>query len=474
MSETFDARPAPRLSLEAFELLRRVIRARAGISLNDSKRALVEARLARRLRATGCASFDEYAHWVEGLDAEDAEVLELLNCMTTNKTSFFREPHHFEALERSVIPELRARAERSGDRRLRVWSAGCSTGQEAYSIAITLRRALAGATGWDVKVLASDLDTRVLDVAREGVYAASELHTVPVADRARFFAPVSRGLYRVSEEVRELVTFRRINLADAAWPIRTTFDAIFCRNVVIYFERDTQRAVYERIAALLEPEGYLFAGHSENLYWMSDLFRSAGPTAYKPAHAPRATGRGESPKAPALRQVSLQAGGVHVTAEPACVRTVLGSCVAVCLHDPVARVGGMNHFVLPDGVDDVTPARFGNHAMEALLEGLARLGAREGRLEAKIFGGANLVTSLAGERSVADRNVAFVERWLEERGIAVVAKKIGGERALVVAYDPTTGRARVRVVDADRRAISVTPAPLRESGAPPAHASHVR
>lgn len=273
-----------------FGALRDLIYKVAGISLGDNKKQLLVARLGRRLRMLGLATF---AHYHQRLVAEDPggdEMREMLNCVTTNKTDFFRENHHFEYLRDHVLREAKERAARGGPRRLRIWSAGCSTGEEPYSIAMTLLDALGGTGGWDIKILASDLDTQVLATAEKGIYAQERVASLPESIKHAHFLRGkgdSDGLVRVRPELQKLISFRRINFVETPWPIRTHFDLIFCRNVIIYFDRDTQRRLFERMREKVAPHGYLFVGHSENLFWLKDLFEPVHPTIYVPHGAVR-------------------------------------------------------------------------------------------------------------------------------------------------------------------------------------------
>src|SRR5581483_5988820 len=199
-------------------------------------------------------------------------------------TDFFREPAHFIFLKDTVFPQLLERAQRGGARRLRIWSAGCSTGEEPYSIAMTLREHFGPPPGWDVKILASDIDTEVLHKAEQGVYAVDHMHDVPGLLRQKYFlrgTGANAGRVRVRPELQELIKFRRINLIEEPWPIHTRFDLIFCRNVIIYFDRPTQQRLFERLAEYLHDDGYLLLGHSENLHWLNDLFVSQGNTIHR-------------------------------------------------------------------------------------------------------------------------------------------------------------------------------------------------
>ena len=271
----------------------------------------------------------------------------------------------------------------------------------------------------------------------------------------------------VTSRLRELVTFRRLNFVEATWPVRSQFDVIFCRNVTIYFDRETQEGVYARFARHLHPGGFLVAGHSESLHWLSKTFAPVGQTIYRLVNRQsRASRASRMPRArltsvpplppppPPLPEVAIHSGGVHSSAQPSLVRTLLGSCVAACIFDPDARVGGMNHFMLPDGCEtDWVPTRFGAHAMDALVEALVSLGANRSRLSAKIFGGAHVLRGMAASRRIPDDNVAFVRRYLAEARIPVAAEKVGGDLPMLIRFETHTGRAFVRAVegrDADR------------------------
>lgn len=263
-----------------FQRVRRIINEVAGISLADGKRELVYSRLSRRLRQRGLRRFEDYCDLLETQD-DTAELGEFVNALTTNLTAFFREPHHFEFLARELLPAL-IRERGFGTRRIRVWSAGCSTGEEPYSIAMVLRETLP-ATGWDVKILATDLDSNVLATAGQGVYELSRVKDLPEARLRRWFQKgrgAQAGRVRVAPALRELITFRRLNLMDE-WPMRGAFDIVFCRNVVIYFDKPTQRVLFERFADQLVEQGHLFVGHSESLFKVTERFVPLGKTIYQ-------------------------------------------------------------------------------------------------------------------------------------------------------------------------------------------------
>ena len=275
----------PALSAGEFERFRRLIHDATGITLGDSKRTLLVARLGKRLRHLRLESFADYWDYLAHRDPEGRERVELVNSITTNKTDFFRERHHFDFVRDVVVPEARVRAAgAAGATTLALWSSACSTGEEPYSLAMTMRDALGDDRRIGASILATDIDTDVLGRATAGVYAEERIAEVPADVRHRHFLrgrDAYAGAVRVRPEVRRLVTFRQLNLVGDAWPVEGSFDVIFCRNVIIYFTRETQRRLFERLARHLAPHGYLMVGHSETLHWLADLFEPVGPTIYR-------------------------------------------------------------------------------------------------------------------------------------------------------------------------------------------------
>ena len=264
-----------------FERIRRLIRENAGIALAPSKHEMVYSRLARRLRARGLARFSEYVALLDGSDPAEWEAF--VNSLTTNLTSFFRESHHFAALAAHVE---RLRHERSGD--VSVWCCASSTGEEPYSIAMTLADAFGTLTP-PVTVIGTDVDTSVLAKAQAGVYSEERVAKLTPDQLRRFFVrdPGNGGevTYTVRPELRRLVMFRQVNLLEQRWPIRGPLDAIFCRNVMIYFDKVIQRRILHRFVPLMQPDALLFAGHSESFLHSGDLFRLRGSTVYELATA---------------------------------------------------------------------------------------------------------------------------------------------------------------------------------------------
>ncbi|PZR31202.1 protein-glutamate O-methyltransferase CheR [Caulobacter segnis] len=252
----------------------------AGISLPDSKATLVYSRLAKRLRALGLRSFAEYCAFVASEKGAD-ESQEMLRALTTNVTRFFREPHHFEDLRVNVLEPVADKVRAGG--RLRLWSAASSTGQEPYSMAFTVLSVWPNAADLDIRILGTDIDTNVLATGRAAVYDESLLEGIPAATRSQYFErdASDRRAWRVCEAARSMVAFRELNLNGPSWPMKGPFDAIFCRNVVIYFDEPTQERVWSRFAPLVAPGGRLYVGHSERVGASVTAFESCGLTAYR-------------------------------------------------------------------------------------------------------------------------------------------------------------------------------------------------
>lgn len=261
-----------------FETIRKLLYDHCGIALNDRKQDMVYSRLTRRLRLTGTKNFREYLEHLEVGHGEEWEAF--VNALTTNLTSFFREPHHFPILAEHILGVSR--------RPVRIWCSASSTGEEPYTIAMTVIDAFDSYRP-PVEIVATDIDTNVLDKARAGVYPLDRLEKLPDGAAKRFFLKGKgphEGFARVRPELQSLITFKRLNLLDNGWPISGPFDAIFCRNVMIYFDKSTQRKILERFVPLMTPDSLLFAGHSESLHHVSDLFRLQGKTVYGLAKAP--------------------------------------------------------------------------------------------------------------------------------------------------------------------------------------------
>ncbi|HYN59265.1 MAG TPA: CheR family methyltransferase [Rubrivivax sp.] len=276
------ARPNPtagaldELSQADFERVRSMIHRHAGIALHPGKHGMVFSRLSRRLRALGKSDFAGYLDALEGAGSRTHEWQEFVNALTTNLTSFFREAHHFPVLAQHL-------QQRAAQGAVQLWCCAASTGEEPYSMAMTALDSVAH-LGTPVSILATDIDTAVLDKARRGIYPLAAVAGLDPALRKRHFLrgrAGNAGLVRVRPEALALVELRALNLLQPTWPMHGKFDAIFCRNVMIYFDKPTQRHLLERLAARLKPGGLLFAGHAENFTAAQDLFELQGKTVYR-------------------------------------------------------------------------------------------------------------------------------------------------------------------------------------------------
>lgn len=265
---------ATKLGRRQFEQIGRVVHRITGIKLPDGKQALVKGRLVKRLRALGIDSFDEYLAYVES-DASGRELASMIDALTTNKTSFFREPQHFDFLRDHVLPGL------TGGR-MRFWSAGCSSGEEPYTLAMLLRQRVPNVDRRDVRILATDISPAELAKARARRYSEDTVQDVPPMMRGRYLVCVQAKKpreYQVTDEVAGLVRFAELNLM-APWPMKGPFDAILCRNVMIYFDKPTQQQLVQRFWDLLKPGGHMFVGHSESLTRTTADFRYVQPAVY--------------------------------------------------------------------------------------------------------------------------------------------------------------------------------------------------
>ncbi|MDE8347116.1 MAG: protein-glutamate O-methyltransferase [Acidocella sp.] len=269
------------ITAKDFDVISGIMMAQTGISLPIAKANLVYSRVAKRLRQLGLRDFKEYCALVTSADGA-AECQEMIASLTTNVTRFFREPHHFEHLKTKILPDLVAAARTGG--RIRLWSAACSSGQEPYSMALTLLSVMPDAAKYDVKILATDIDPNMLKAGAEGIYDEAALEPVPASLRERWFRALNDGTGRrqAVDEMRKLVSFKKLNLI-GSWPIRNKFHAVFCRNVAIYFENDTQEMIWSRFFPLLEDQAALYIGHSERVSGLAEaLLRSDGITIYRP------------------------------------------------------------------------------------------------------------------------------------------------------------------------------------------------
>jgi len=253
-----------------------------GIKMPDVKRIMLQSRLQKRLLELKMSTFKEYIDYVFSPEGKIGEMIIMIDLVTTNKTDFFREPAHFEFLRRTALPHIYGQIREHG--KLKVWSAGCSTGEEPYTLAITLQEYLGNRTGHDYEIFATDLSTRVLERAVMAVYSEERAVDIPYEIKRKYFLkskdPKSRTI-RVVPELRNKVSFRRLNFMDSQYPVDKDFDIIFCRNVLIYFDRETQQEVINKLASRLKPDGYFFLGHSESITNMDVPLRQVQPTIFR-------------------------------------------------------------------------------------------------------------------------------------------------------------------------------------------------
>ena len=269
-----------------FVRLRRLIYTQSGINLSEDKKTMLELRVKRRLRSLNLHSYAEYCEYLFGHHGQREEVIHLLDVVTTNKTDFFREPDHFDYLVQKAVPDLMTRME-SG-RQLWVWSAGCSTGEEPYTLAMVLNEYAGDHPGFRFKVLATDISNTVLAKAKQGVFSSEVVRPVQSDLQKKYFMRSrdrESDLLRIVPELRRLVEFRRLNFMDADFGLSQKVDAIFCRNVIIYFDRPTQERILQKLTAQLVPGGYVFVGHSESLHAMDLPLVPVAPALYRRANA---------------------------------------------------------------------------------------------------------------------------------------------------------------------------------------------
>ena len=266
------------LSEVEFNKFREIVYREAGIKLADVKKILVQARLMKRLRFLNLESFEDYYNYL--LENFEEEKINFVNAITTNKTEFFRENDHFEYMKSYILPAFEAK----GENEIRIWSAGCSTGEEPYTIGITLLEYFKGKKAPFCKILATDIDTQVLEKGLNGVYTQEQVAGIDKKILKEYFLKgtgENQGFFKVKDFLKNLVFFRRLNLLADTYPMKKKFDVIFCRNVIIYFDKDTQRKLFDNFSRYLKDDGYLLVGHSENISSVTDKFFLAGRTIYR-------------------------------------------------------------------------------------------------------------------------------------------------------------------------------------------------
>ncbi len=280
---TFANDTALKMTDADYRLLSEFIYRQCGINLGDQKKTMLETRLNKRLKALGISSFHEYCALATSPGSGDSELIPLIDLVTTNKTDFFREPNHFDYLVRTALPEV----DRSGwgtARPLAVWSAACSTGEEPFTLAMVLSEYAESRPGFTFSILATDISTRVLQAAQKAIYEAEKVEPVPVQLRRKYLLrsrDPKNTVVRIVPELRSLVRFRRLNFLESDFGLRESVDVVFCRNVIIYFDKPTQEVILNRIARHVTPGGYVFMGHSETLFGLRVPLEQVAPTIYR-------------------------------------------------------------------------------------------------------------------------------------------------------------------------------------------------
>jgi len=271
------------LTQDTFNHFREFIQKELGIRMPDAKRILLESRLQKRLRATGCTSFESYYDYVFGTEGMEKELAKMMDAITTNKTDFFREPKHFDYMTGKALPALLNDNGSSGRKRIVCWSAGCSSGEEPYTLAMVLSEYVRNCEAMTFSILATDISTRVLEKAMMGIYSEELVDPVPMNFRKRYLMRSkdrSRGTVRIVPELRSKIVFRRLNFMEAHYDLSESVDIIFCRNVLIYFDQKTQERVVNNLCRHLNPGGFLFTGHSETLHSLNVPLVQAGSSVY--------------------------------------------------------------------------------------------------------------------------------------------------------------------------------------------------
>ncbi|HMK48817.1 MAG TPA: protein-glutamate O-methyltransferase [Thermodesulfovibrionales bacterium] len=272
------------MSKADFSRMSEFIYSECGIKMSVSKKVMLESRLRKRLRALGLTSYGEYCSYLFSSAGMEHEIIHMIDMVTTNKTDFFREPAHFDYLTKHALPELLNSYESGLRKAVLIWSAGCSTGEEPYTLSMVVNDFSESISGYRYNILATDISTRVLNAAKSGTYLAERVEPVPAVMKRKYLLRSkdrSKGLVRVVPELRKRVEFRRLNFMDSDFGMRDPADIIFCRNVIIYFDRRTQESLISRFCRYLRPGGYLFMGHSETLFGMDVPLVQVAPTIYR-------------------------------------------------------------------------------------------------------------------------------------------------------------------------------------------------
>jgi chemotaxis protein methyltransferase CheR len=403
---------------------------------------MLQARLQKRLWKLEMSSFDDYCDYLFSHEGMENELQHMINVVTTNKTEFFREPKHFEYLTEQVLPELIQKKGFSDT--FMVWCAGCSTGEEPYSLAMVLNEFAERNRDFRFLILATDISSKVLEHAKLGIYEEERIESVPMNLRKKYVLrskSSENGLVRIVPELRARIRFRRLNFMDRTFGLRELMDMVFCRNVIIYFDRPTQEGVLTRICNHLRPGGYLFTGHSETLNGMKLPLTPVSHTVYRHIDA-YATEKQELPI------IYLKPAEICITDKPSVVRTVLGSCLAITMFHP-SGIAAICHALLPepdqhDAKEDApfNPLKYVTLVIPEMIAKLKEYGIKIEELEVKMFGGADMLTSredLGKNQAVGRLNSRKALMVLESHGLKVRVSDVGGTLGRKIFFYTHTG-----------------------------------
>jgi chemotaxis protein methyltransferase CheR len=410
---------------------------------------VLEDRLKRRMAKLNLASCSEYCKYLFADDRSNAEeLIQLIDVVTTNKTDFFREKAHFDFLQGKVLPDLRTRI--GDNRELLIWSAGCSRGEEPYTLAIVLNEYKEAHPGFRFRILATDISTTVLDKAESGIFPSDVVAPVPPHLIKKYFMRSRNhdsNLLRVIPELREMIEFRRLNLMEE-FGIAELVDAIFCRNVAIYFDQSAQKQLFWKFSRQLVDGGYLFLGHSESLHHMDVPLTPVAPALYKKtASRPK---KQASKIGTDLQIVHLEPGEVHFARNPVLLKTILGSCIGVAFWNPVQGVGALCHGVLPKcpkGITGKEGYRYVDFAIRDLAKQFEDCGAHRADLQVKVFGGADVLSGYSTDpqrATVGQQNCQTALEVLQDENLTLLVSDIGGSVGRAIQFDTGSGEVRLR------------------------------
>ncbi len=420
------------------------IQAELGIKMPLAKKPMLQARLRKRLRASGIHLFDEYYEYVFSPEGFRIELPHMIDVVTTNKTDFFREPKHFEFLAETFLATFLDQDGFAYGRMFRAWCAGCSTGEEPYTLAMVLQDFAEQHPGFDYSITATDISNRVLEHAKQGIYTYEKIKPVPDELMQKYWLKgkdKSEGLVRILPALRAKVTFQRLNLNAKEYKMRKNLDVIFCRNVIIYFDRPTQQTILNHLCQHLKPEGYLFMGHSEALTGMTLPLIPQGNTIYHRTGANSSTLE--------LPFITLNPGELIVTDKPTIIRTVLGSCVAVTMFSRSRGISAICHALLPHpNKNEAYTANYAENykfvafVVPEMVRKIRRYGLKNWQIEVKLFGGADTLSDKSEQESsrpVGALNVKTVMEVLRQEHLHLKTSDVGGNRGRKILFHTHTG-----------------------------------